>query len=229
MHHLQAPACPCFRIREWLASFLPRAPTPGVAIRTLGLFFFLLRQPLSDVWWLPTNRHRLPTNRHRLHTNRHRLHTNRHRLPTNRHRLPTNRHRLHTSRHRLHTNRHRLHTNRHRLPTNRHQLPTGRHHRAYWTLRVFFFLLWQPLPNAINVPHISAHRLCRGMWVQNGTRKQEKGVQLACSSPLFHPTCFLFPTPLTMFKLEACLPSGLPLGVCWSCLCACMSVDQRGG
>ena len=52
----------------------------GVAIRTLSLFFFffLLRQPLSDVWWLPTNRHRLPTNRHRLHTNRHRLHTNRH-------------------------------------------------------------------------------------------------------------------------------------------------------
>ena len=116
-------------------------------------FFFLLRQPLSDVWWLPTNRHRLPTNRHRLptnrhqlptnrhqlHTNRHRLPTNRHGLPTNRHRLHTNRHRLHTNRHRLHTNRHRLHTNRHRLPTNRHQLPTGRHHRAYWTLRVFFF------------------------------------------------------------------------------------------
>ena len=47
----------------------------GVAIRTLSLFFFLLRQPLSDVWWLPTNRHRLPTNRHRLPTNR--LHTNR--------------------------------------------------------------------------------------------------------------------------------------------------------
>ena len=122
-------------------------------------FFFLLRQPLSDVWWLPTNRHRLPTNRHRLHTNRyqlptnrHRLHTNRHRLPTNRHRLPTNRHRLPTNRYRLptnryrlHTNRHRLHTNRHRLPTNRHRLPTGRHHRAYWTLRVFFYLLWQPL------------------------------------------------------------------------------------
>ena len=111
-------------------------------------FFFLLRQPLSDVWWLPTNRHRLPTNRHRLHTNRyqlptnrHRLHTNRHRLPTNRHRLPTNRHRLPTNRHRLHTNRHRLHTNRHRLHTNRHQLPTGRHHRAYWTLRVFFLFI----------------------------------------------------------------------------------------
>ena len=140
---------------------------PGVAIRTLSLFFFLLRQPLSDVWWLstnrhrlptnrhrlPTNRHRLPTNRHRLHTNRHRLHTNRHRLPTNRHRLhtnrhrlPTNRHWLPTNRHRLHTNCHRLHTKRHRLPTNRHQLPTVRHHRAYWTLRVFFFsLLWQPL------------------------------------------------------------------------------------
>ena len=111
----------------------------GVAIRTLSLFFFLLRQPLSGVWWLPTNRHR-------LHTNRHRLHTNRHRLPTNRHRLPTNRHRLPTNRHRLHTNRHRLHTNRHRLPTGRHQLPTGRHHRAYWTLRVvFFFILWRPL------------------------------------------------------------------------------------
>ena len=74
-------------------------------------FFFLLRHPLSDVWWLPTNRHR-------LHTNRHRLPTNRHRLPTNRHRLPTNRH---------------------RLPTNRHRLPTGRHRRAYWTLRVVFF------------------------------------------------------------------------------------------
>ena len=41
--------------------------------------FFLLWHPLSDVWWLPTNRHR--------------LHTNRHRLPTNRHRLPTGRHR----------------------------------------------------------------------------------------------------------------------------------------
>ena len=53
-------------------------------------------------------------------------------LPTNRHRLPTNRHRLPT--------------NRHRLPTDRHQFPTGRHHRAYWTLRVFFFfLLRQPL------------------------------------------------------------------------------------
>ena len=58
----------------------------GVAIRTLSLFFlFLLRQPFSDVWWVPTNRHRLPTNRHRLHTNCHRLHTNRHQLPTNRH------------------------------------------------------------------------------------------------------------------------------------------------
>ena len=102
-------------------------------------FFFLLRQPLSDVWWLPTNRHRLPTNRHRLHTNRHRLHTNRHRLHTNRHRLPTNRHRLPT-------NRHRLHTNRHRLPTNRHQLPTGHHHRAYWTLRLFFFLIIMATP-----------------------------------------------------------------------------------
>ena len=33
------------------------------------LFFFLLWHPLSDVWWLPTNRHRLPTNRHWLHTN----------------------------------------------------------------------------------------------------------------------------------------------------------------
>ena len=57
-------------------------------------FFFLLWHPLSDVWWLPTNRHRLPTNRHRLPTNRHWLHTNRHRLPTNRHRLPTGRHRI---------------------------------------------------------------------------------------------------------------------------------------
>ena len=27
--------------------------------------FFLLWHPLSDVWWLPTNRDRLPTNRHR--------------------------------------------------------------------------------------------------------------------------------------------------------------------
>ena len=60
----------------------------GGAIRTLTLFF-LLWHPLSDVWWLPTNRHRLQTNRHRLHTNRHRLHTNRHRLHTNRHRLPS--------------------------------------------------------------------------------------------------------------------------------------------
>ena len=109
-------------------------------------FFFLLRQPLSDVWWLPTNRHRLPTNRHWLHTNHHRLPTNRHRLPTNRHRLPTNRHRLPTNRHRLPTNRHRLPTNRHRLPTNRHQLPTGRHHRAYWTLRVFFFYIIMATP-----------------------------------------------------------------------------------
>ena len=73
--------------------------------------FFLLWHPISDVWWLPTNRHRLPTNRHRLPTNHHRLHTNRHRLPTNRHQLCTNRHRLPT--------------NRHRLPTNRHWLPTG--------------------------------------------------------------------------------------------------------
>ena len=86
-----------------------RAPDPtqlkaGGAIRTLTLFFFLLWHPLSDVWWLLTNRHRLPTNRHRL--------------PTNRHRLPTDRH---------------------RLPTNCQRLPTGRHHRAYWTLRVFFF------------------------------------------------------------------------------------------
>ena len=38
-------------------------------------FFFLLWHPLSDVWYLPTNRHQ--------------LHTNHHRLPTNRHRLPT--------------------------------------------------------------------------------------------------------------------------------------------
>ena len=93
-----------------------RRAAPRVAIRTLSLFFFLLRQPLSDVWWLPTNRHRLPTNRHRLHTNRQRL-------PTNRHQLPTNRHRLHTNRHRLPTNRHRLPTNRHRLPTNRQSYP----------------------------------------------------------------------------------------------------------
>ena len=28
-------------------------------------FFFKLWHPLSDVLWLPTNRHRLPTNRHR--------------------------------------------------------------------------------------------------------------------------------------------------------------------
>ena len=101
--------------------------------------FFLLWHPLSDVWWLHTNRHRLHTNRHRLHTDRHRLHTNRHRLHTNRHRLHTNRHRLHTNRHRLHTNRHRLHTNRHRLHTNRHRT-------AHWTHRVFFFSLRHPLP-----------------------------------------------------------------------------------
>ena len=59
---------------------------PGGAIRTLTLFFFILWHPLSDVWWLPTNRHRLPTNRHRLPTNRHRLPTGRHRLPIGRHR-----------------------------------------------------------------------------------------------------------------------------------------------
>ena len=60
----------------------------GGAIRTLTLFcfFFLLWHPLSDVSWLPTNRHWLPTNRHRLPTNRHRLPTNRHRLPTGHHR-----------------------------------------------------------------------------------------------------------------------------------------------
>ena len=34
----------------------------------------------------------------------------------------------------------RLPTNRHRLPTNRHRLPTNPHRRAYWTLRVFFFI-----------------------------------------------------------------------------------------
>ena len=43
----------------------------GDVIRTLTLFFFLWH-PLSDDWWLLTNRHRLHTNRHRLHTNRHR-------------------------------------------------------------------------------------------------------------------------------------------------------------
>ena len=52
-----------------------------------------LWHPLSEIWWLPTNRHRLHTNRHQLPTNRHRLHTNRHQLPTNRHRLSTGRHR----------------------------------------------------------------------------------------------------------------------------------------
>ena len=75
---------------------IPPPRPPGGAIRTLTLFyyyFFLLWHPLSDVWWLPTNRHRLHTNRHRLHTNRHRLHPNRHRLLTNRHRLPTGCHR----------------------------------------------------------------------------------------------------------------------------------------
>ena len=67
------------------------APTPppepdvhsraGGAIRTLSPPppFFLLWHPLSDFWWLPTNRHRLPTNRHRLHTNRDWLPTGRHR------------------------------------------------------------------------------------------------------------------------------------------------------
>ena len=49
-------------------------------------FYFLLWHPLSEVWWLPTNRHRLPTNRHRLYTNRHRLPTNHHRLSYGRHR-----------------------------------------------------------------------------------------------------------------------------------------------
>ena len=91
--------------------------TRGCHKDTHLFFFLLLWHPLSDVWWLPTNRHRLSTNRHRL--------------PTNRHRLPTNRHWLHT--------------NRHRLPTNRHWLPTGRHRRAYWTLQVFFFSLWHPM------------------------------------------------------------------------------------
>ena len=38
----------------------------GGAIRTLTLFFFILWHPLSDVWWLLTNRHRLHTNRRRL-------------------------------------------------------------------------------------------------------------------------------------------------------------------
>ena len=127
-------------------------------------FFFLLRQPLSDVWWLPTNRHRLPTNRHRLHTNRHRLHTNRHRLHTNRHRLhtnrhrlPTNRHRLHTNRHRLHTNRHRLHTNRHRLPTNRHRLPTNRH--RLHTNRHRLHTNRHQLPTNRHRLHTNRHRL----------------------------------------------------------------------
>ena len=61
----------------------PSVPEVGGAIRTLTLFFlFLLWHPLSDVWWLPTNRHRLHTNRHRLPTNCHRLSTNRHRLPS---------------------------------------------------------------------------------------------------------------------------------------------------
>ena len=125
-----APGCPTaalpISIKPIKMSFWRGLLAAGVAIRTLSLFFFfLLRQPLSDVWWLPTNRHRLPTNRHRL---------------------PTNRHRLHTNRHRLHTNRHRLHTNRHRLHTNRHQLPTGRHHRAYWTLRVFFIFFIMATP-----------------------------------------------------------------------------------
>ena len=77
----RGPPCRCLGL----------APTPalrpGGAIRTLTPFFFLLWHPLSDVWWLPTNRHRLPTNRHRLHTNRHRLPTNHHRLHTYRHRL----------------------------------------------------------------------------------------------------------------------------------------------
>ena len=128
----------------------PWGPTPGGAIRTLTPLFFLLWHPLSDVWWLPTNRHRLPTNRHRLPTNRHRL-------PTNRHRLHTNCHRLHTNCHRLHTNRHRLHTNCHRLPTNRHRLPTGRHRRAYWTLRVFFFFIMAP-PAPRTQTRSNAHR-----------------------------------------------------------------------
>ena len=81
------------RAMHWMQQ-VPTELWAGGAIRTLTLFFFfLLWHPLSDVWWLPTNRHRLPTNRHRLPTNRHRLPTNRHRLPTNRHRLPTGRHR----------------------------------------------------------------------------------------------------------------------------------------
>ena len=116
--------------------------------------FFLLWHPLSDVWCLPTNRHRLPTNRHRLPTNRHRLPT--YTLtaigcpPTAVSYTATPCGCLGTAigcpsaapvthqRHRLHTNCHGLPTNRHRLPTNRHRLPIGRHCRAYTTLRVFF-------------------------------------------------------------------------------------------
>ena len=75
------------RVGSWI--WVVRGWRAGGAIRTLTLFFFLLWHPLSDVWWLPTNRHRLPTTRHRLPTTRHRLHTNCHRLPTTRHRLPT--------------------------------------------------------------------------------------------------------------------------------------------
>ena len=37
-----------------------------------SFLFFSLWHPLSDVWWLPTNRHQLHTNRARLPTNRHR-------------------------------------------------------------------------------------------------------------------------------------------------------------
>ena len=96
-------------------------------------FFFLLWHPLSDVRWLPTNRHR-------LHTNRHRLHTNCHGLPTNRHRLPTNRHRLHT--------------NRHRLPA----AIVGRIGHSEF----FFFPLWHPLrcplcPCPATWPNATAH------------------------------------------------------------------------
>ena len=95
------PKWPHFRETFFLSFFLFKCLLArGCHTDAQPFFFFLLRQPLSDVWWLPTNRHRLPTNRHRLHTNRH------------------------------------------RLPTNRHQLPTGRHHRAYWTLRVFFFFYY---------------------------------------------------------------------------------------
>ena len=100
-------------------------------------FFFLLWHPLSDVWWLPTNRHRLHTNRHRLHTNHHQLPSYvTHQPPSVTHQPPSVTHQPPSVTHQPPSVT--------QLHTNRHRLPTGRHRRAYWTLRVFFFSITAP-------------------------------------------------------------------------------------